>query len=940
MGDQSPPSDVGSRESPPKAIIDTSPLHMDQNKESLKVKLMLRRPLDQLVAQGIMPPHKTPAAFHGQRRQLERAKTGDMLKAKIQQRPSRQELERRHILEQTDHHVDPSLAERQRMLKKAKLADHLNDQLSHRPGPLELIQKNILHTEEPIEQAVKTGQILYKATSEGQLNRPQHPSSYVNPEDDSLSSEGDNLSPGPTEIIEPSTPTKSLPSTGFVVSLLPASNKEAVVLTTNGQVIKDTNEIVFADLCHSVPLIPKNSVTSPASLTSSTSTLSPLSSVASPLPVVSQPSTPIPPPLPTNLVQKPLTKSDAPGKDKNRKKSKSKAVPKARTIKFHEYKGPPSAQKSSNNSSSTSGESSYDLLLQQQTLLLQFQLQLQHKYPQIILPAKDNQHVQDKDANKNITVTNQPSPSPSTTSDSSTSTKISVSARLEDMKVSDLKAELKRRNLPVSGSKPQLIERLKVFSSAQDNVNLNTNEISCLDQSVNSPHYAENVSPQNITSNTDFVEKMDISDPSSPQPLLGHNNETNYQQQRQHIQLAKQNNSEDLVKKQQRQIEELQRELTLSQLKLQAATRSGSEPKIQLLALQKHLQAKQQLQQHQLLQQLQQARMQQQQHKNQKSVQLQQLQELQAKQQAQLNEEQKRIQQQQHVAFQNQKNLSNSLLLSGVDALVFNQLLQGKVKIANGIQRANTLPNIINTLVASIPSSESVGVAEITKQTPPYEEATLKHSSQLNKKSHVKSQIVDDVLEILIKNGELPPSAAQDPITPETAETKSVEPLFSCKNEPLNETENMPVTNQEDNTLGLDPNELLDSLDNLDNMDLSQFVMEITGQPNEENNNPCNVSDEHIPSTSCTNMHMDTDEWLETLLPSTDSNNSQFNSDRDNSLVLSSVHHIHDQPQDITSYDPLLGLSHDPFDPFNLEDFRSPSDLSTALSWDKLDFAT
>ena len=35
-------------------------------------------------------------------------------------------------------------------------------------------------------------------------------------------------------------------------------------------------------------------------------------------------------------------------------------------------------------------------------------------------------------------------------------------------------------------------------------------------------------------------------------------------------------------------------------------------------------------------------------------------------------------------------------------------------------------------------------------------------------KSHIKSQVVDDVLEILIKNGELPPSAAQDPATPTT----------------------------------------------------------------------------------------------------------------------------------------------------------------------------
>lgn len=35
-------------------------------------------------------------------------------------------------------------------------------------------------------------------------------------------------------------------------------------------------------------------------------------------------------------------------------------------------------------------------------------------------------------------------------------------------------------------------------------------------------------------------------------------------------------------------------------------------------------------------------------------------------------------------------------------------------------------------------------------------------------KSHIKSQVVDDVLEILIKNGELPASAAQDPATPTT----------------------------------------------------------------------------------------------------------------------------------------------------------------------------
>ena len=42
---------------------------------------------------------KTPPAYAGQRVRLERAKMGDILKAKIQQRPARQELIRQHILE-------------------------------------------------------------------------------------------------------------------------------------------------------------------------------------------------------------------------------------------------------------------------------------------------------------------------------------------------------------------------------------------------------------------------------------------------------------------------------------------------------------------------------------------------------------------------------------------------------------------------------------------------------------------------------------------------------------------------------------------------------------------------------------------------------------------------------------------------------------------------
>lgn len=339
----SEPASSPPRVSPPKVIVDDSPLQplIGKHKESLKVKLMMRRPINQLVAQGIMPPLKTPPAYFEQCKQLERAKTGDLLKAKIQRRPDRQELERRHILEQ-ESHVDPSLAEKQRMLKKARLADQLNDQLSHRPGPLELIKKNILHTEEDIETAVKSGTLAFKATCEGSSGRPQHPSSYCGPPDE--------VSPTPSP---PSPP----------------------------------------------------------------STLSP-ASVASP------------------------PQHPAPGKDKNRKKSKQKQQPKAR-FKFHEYKGPPNVQQKA---ATPPGETPYELLLQQQQLLLQ-----------LMVPASPAPSSAASDCSETYVVPPPPPPPP-------TAVTVAVHTRYEDMKVSDLRAECKRLNLPVSGTKQQLLDRLRPYA--------------------------------------------------------------------------------------------------------------------------------------------------------------------------------------------------------------------------------------------------------------------------------------------------------------------------------------------------------------------------------------------------------------------------------------------------------------------------------------------
>lgn len=815
---------------------------------------------------------------------MERAKTGDMLKAKIQQRPPRQELERRHILESDPGHVDPSLAEKQRMLKKARLADQLNDQLSHRPGPLELIEKNILHTEEPIEHMVKAGRIPYKATSQGNLNRPQHPNVYVNPEDDSQSSEDNLVSPGPSDVLE-----TAAKSAGIVVSLIPATEGTVVVTTSATPVLnKDYNsgnsEIVFA------PLIHHRTASSPSSLVSSTSTLSPLSSIASPVPsIVSQPATPIPPPLPATSytprsIQSP-GKSDAPGKDKNRKKSKSKSAPKTRTIKFHEYKGPPSAQKSSTSSVNASGESSYDLLLQQQTLLLQCQLQLQHKYPQIILPASQKNQ---QENNNNL---NNPQPSPSTSTTSESSNSCRLIGRLEDMKVSDLKAELKRRNLPVSGSKPQLIERLKPFTSNNNNNNnpqdTNSMQETCSsvksiseDSQHNSPQMHTDIGSPHMAEETEL---MDVSSPLSPlppQPV----------QVQAHVVKAEPNDfNDDIVKKQQRQIEELQRELTLSQMKLEAATRA--EPKAQLIALQKHI-ARQQ--QQQMAEQIQ-------------------LQVFKARQ----AEEQQRIQQQQHVAFQNQKNLTGSILLNGADAsLVLNQLVQGNKKILNGHARANSLPSFLNSLVTPVITAPEIKTEfeDDVKPPPPlYEEVT----NCKKEKSNVKSQIVDDVLEILIKNGELPPSAANDPSTPGSAGARNTEPVFP--NAP--QTQQVDV-NTPDNVLGLDASDFLE--DTLENMDINQLVMELGQQNNDnvQNNN------EQMP------VPMDTDDWLESLLPSDTSNqpHNNLNVLNHNHMTTNTHNDIQQDNTDLGGYDPLLGIAQGPFDPFCLEEFRSPPDIH--VSWD------
>ncbi|XP_033211970.1 myocardin-related transcription factor A-like isoform X2 [Belonocnema kinseyi] len=796
--------------------------------KALKVKLMLRRPINQLVAQGIMPPLKTPPAFFEQRKQLERAKTGDLLKAKIQQRPGRDELVRQHILEDI-RHVDPSLAEKQRMLKKARLADQLNDQLSHRPGPLELIQKNILHTEGPIERAVKEGHIPFKATCEGQVTKPQHPDHYITYEDDSQSSEG---APSPSLESRSDVLETAAASAGIVtVSLSIPTTGGAVVVTSTSPVFQQASTEptiqTFAELCNSVAgnqqqqqqeslqhnhhistqasqangptstLLPLAPAPSPMSLGSTTSSLSPLSNISIASPPAPPPAAitprPQPSPIATATAASTCQRSDAPGKDKNRKKSKTKSQPKTRTIKFHEYKGPPNAQKTSVSSippghiTAQPDETSYELLLRQQQMYLQFQIDLQHKFPQIILPASQKSlNLPSSGASDAGSVSggsvNAPSPAPSNSSNNPTEQPpLRPLGKLEDMKVSDLKVELKRRNLPVSGSKPQLIERLKPFtesSSCGSMLNSNGPHVThmghilmdtpgpmTLDESSSQARSPSSVPVKDepYSPRIDSPPGSEHDDPSSP---LG----------------------DDIIREQRKRIEELQRELYKSQQQLQQIRQTQpTTVRAEKLVLQQHIQNKMQQQQlafHlQHLQNLQQQQQQQQQKQQQHQQQQQQQTQQQAQQQTQ----------QQHATFQQlnakaslaaylqaQPNNSNAVLDSASLTAINNKKNQIKnnttvqlpTAIVLNLAKATKLNgSLLGALVAQAQTQQPSSTTDDIKPPPPqYDEAAklLKVKIEPAQKSHIKSQVVDDVLEILIKNGELPPSAAQDPATPTT----------------------------------------------------------------------------------------------------------------------------------------------------------------------------
>ncbi|ROL51676.1 MKL/myocardin-like protein 1 [Anabarilius grahami] len=375
-------------------------------KEVLQLKLQQRRTREELVSQGIMPPLKSPAAFHEQRKSLERARTEDYLKRKIRSRPERSELVRMHILEETS--AEPSLQAKQLKLKRARLADDLNDKISHRPGPIELIHKNIL----PVHTLIGT-------------ESPKGESSSLD-EDSS-----DALSPDP------------LCSQDSPLGLAP-QHSPSDMLNMNGDLSPTRAPpppLVAADAS------PPQNLTSETNMTNS-----------------SRP--------PTGHTKSKSSTDRISHRSKKPKDNK----PKVKKLKYHQYIPP---DQKNDREPPPQLDSSYAKILHQQQLFLQLQIinqQQQHYNYHTILPAPPKLPAEKQQPSTSLG----PSPSQTISTCSTVSSNqngpnrqsqptaggakpSTLPANLDEFKVAELKHELKLRGLTVSGTKNDLIERLKNY---------------------------------------------------------------------------------------------------------------------------------------------------------------------------------------------------------------------------------------------------------------------------------------------------------------------------------------------------------------------------------------------------------------------------------------------------------------------------------------------
>ncbi|XP_049331905.1 myocardin-related transcription factor B isoform X2 [Astyanax mexicanus] len=399
-----------------------------ERKNVLQLRLQQRRTREQLVEQGIMPPLKTPATFHEQIRSLERARTENFLKHKIRSRPERAELVRMHILQETQ--AEPSLQATQMKLKRARLADDLNEKIAQRPGPMELVEKNILPVDSTVTEAIN-GEEEYQDRKDV-YNFDEDSSEALSPEDPG-SQESQCSVPSPREA--------KLPEISSA-SQSPASNLQLCPPTALSSDFPCRTPA--EDLAHAQP----GAATPPATATA---------------PATARPG-------PTLLKQT----QPKPPSERSRSKKSKEPKPRVRKLKYHQYI-PPDQKQEPNEAPM---DSAYARLLQQQQQFLHLQIlsqqQQQHYNYQTILPAPLRPVTEPQSSSQTLpapVVLSLPSAAPARPNHAANHRKPGpLPANLDEMKVAELKMELKLRGLPVSGTKTDLIERLKPYQDTSNSI--------------------------------------------------------------------------------------------------------------------------------------------------------------------------------------------------------------------------------------------------------------------------------------------------------------------------------------------------------------------------------------------------------------------------------------------------------------------------------------
>ncbi|XP_045842604.1 myocardin isoform X2 [Meles meles] len=362
---------------------------------------------------------------------LIRSKFRSVLQLRLQQRRTQEQLAGQGITPRST--AERSIPTAQMKLKRARLADDLNEKIALRPGPLELVEKNILPVDSAVKEAIKGNQVSFSKSADA----------FAFEEDSS----SDGLSPDQARSEDPQ---------GSAGSPADTKASETPLAGPLGPV-QDHSSGSENDR--------KDSASQPSNQSDTGKQgLGPLGN-----------------PITVHAAVKSKSLSDS----KNRHKKPKDPKPKVKKLKYHQYIPPDQkAEKSP-----PPMDSAYARLLQQQQLFLQLQIlsqqQQQHRlgYPgihQAQLKEPNEQMV--RNPNSAATPLSNTPLSPVKNSFSGQTGVSSLKpgplpSNLDDLKVSELRQQLRIRGLPVSGTKTALMDRLRPFQDCAGNPVANFGDI-------------------------------------------------------------------------------------------------------------------------------------------------------------------------------------------------------------------------------------------------------------------------------------------------------------------------------------------------------------------------------------------------------------------------------------------------------------------------------